>query len=180
MRTNTNFKRHSSGASLIVVLILLLIMTLLGLAALRGTLLEERMTANMFDRSINFQAAEAALREGEAVAEQYSIDHNSQPPAVGSGCSTGVCEAPNPADVDRASDPGFIWRTATTAAISDNASPPEFFVEYIGTVESWLECNVDPKYTGDPLCVRPLYRVTARSQGADRASVVLQSNYIAP
>ena len=49
------------GASLVVVLILLLVMTLLGLAVLRGTLLEERMSANLLDRSQNFQAAEAAL-----------------------------------------------------------------------------------------------------------------------
>ena len=53
------------GAALIVVLILLLVMTLLGLASLRGTLMEERMSANMYDRSIGFQAAEAALREAE-------------------------------------------------------------------------------------------------------------------
>src|SRR5690606_30502218 len=53
------------GASLVVVLILLLVMTLLGLAVLRGTLLEERMSANMFDRSLAFQQAESALREAE-------------------------------------------------------------------------------------------------------------------
>ena len=54
------------GASLVVVLILLLVMTLLGLAVLRGTLLEERMSANLLDRSQNFQAAEAALTIIEA------------------------------------------------------------------------------------------------------------------
>ena len=58
---------RQSGASLIVVLILLLVMTLLGLAVLGNTLLEERMSANMFDRSLGFQAAESASREGEAL-----------------------------------------------------------------------------------------------------------------
>src|SRR3546814_12700111 len=55
------------GVALVIVLILLLVMTLLGLASMRGTLLEERMSGNLFDRSLAFQAAEAALRPGEAL-----------------------------------------------------------------------------------------------------------------
>ena len=61
-------RRRQSGVALIVVLILLMVMTLLGLASLRGTLMEERMSANLFDRSLAFQAAGSALREGEARA----------------------------------------------------------------------------------------------------------------
>lgn len=59
--------RRQRGVALVVVLILLLVMTLLGLASLRGTLMEERMSAYMYDRSLAFQATEAALREAEAV-----------------------------------------------------------------------------------------------------------------
>ena len=70
--------RTQAGASLLVVLILLLVMTLLGLAALRGTLLQERMSANLLDRNLNFQAAEAALREGEDLAQAQAA-----PPAEG-------------------------------------------------------------------------------------------------
>ena len=58
-------RRRQSGVALIVVLILLMVMTLLGLASLRGTLMEERMSANLFDRSLAFQAAESALREAD-------------------------------------------------------------------------------------------------------------------
>ena len=50
------------GASLVVVLILLLVMTLLGLAVLRTTLLDERMSANLRDRSLALQALVASLR----------------------------------------------------------------------------------------------------------------------
>lgn len=64
MRTSSVVRRES-GISLIVVLLLLLVMTLLGLAVLRGTLLEERMSANMYDRSLAFQVAEGALRDAE-------------------------------------------------------------------------------------------------------------------
>ena len=64
--------RAQRGVALAVVLILLLVMMLLGLASLRGTLMEERMSANQLDRSLSFQAAEAALRKGEEVAAGLS------------------------------------------------------------------------------------------------------------
>src|SRR5690606_11716476 len=80
--------QQQRGVALIVVLILLLIMTLLGLASLRGTLLEERMTANMFDRSLGFQAAEAALRQGEVVAAGLAAL------PTGTTCTNGVCPPP--------------------------------------------------------------------------------------
>src|SRR3546814_3712859 len=69
------------GASLIVVLILLLVVTLLGLAALRTTILQERMSANLFDRSLSFQAAETALREGQ-VAIQNGMLSTSNPASI--------------------------------------------------------------------------------------------------
>ena len=75
------------GMALLVVLVLLLLMTLLGLASLRGALMEERMTASLYDRSLSFQSAEAALREGEALAL-------TRPTAPSSGCNAGVCSTP--------------------------------------------------------------------------------------
>ena len=42
-----SFQHRQRGVALIVVLILLLIMTLLGLASLRGTIMEERMSSNL-------------------------------------------------------------------------------------------------------------------------------------
>ena len=61
-------RSRQRGVALVVVLILLLVATLLALANVRNTLLEERMGASVLDRSLAFQAAEAALREGERVA----------------------------------------------------------------------------------------------------------------
>ena len=65
--------RRQQGASLVVVLILLLVMTLLGLAVLRSALLEERMTANLLDRSWSFQAAEAALPDLVCAGASVSV-----------------------------------------------------------------------------------------------------------
>lgn len=61
--------RSQKGVAIVVVLMLLLIVTLLGLAGIRGAMLQERMAANAYARAQAFQAAEAALREGEAVVQ---------------------------------------------------------------------------------------------------------------
>jgi type IV pilus assembly protein PilX len=55
------------GAVLIVGLIILVVLTLLGVQALRGNLAQERMSYNVRERNAAFQAAEAALRVGEGV-----------------------------------------------------------------------------------------------------------------
>lgn len=57
------------GVVLVISLLLLLVLTLIGVAATRSTTLEERMTANQRDREVAFQAAEAALRDGESALQ---------------------------------------------------------------------------------------------------------------
>lgn len=161
------------GVSLIVVLVLLLIVTLLGLASLRGTLMEERMSANLLDRSIGFQTAEAALREGEALAQNTPL---STYPA--SGCSEGLCSQPDPAVKERWLDSSFNgWKKATATNTATDA--PEFFVETMGMAPSWPRC--DSEMPQNPNCMKPRFRVTARTTPqAERASVLLQSTYAGP
>ena len=50
--------RQQRGVALAVALVLLLIATLLGLAGIRSTTMQERMSANMYDRSLAFQRAD--------------------------------------------------------------------------------------------------------------------------
>jgi type IV pilus assembly protein PilX len=51
---------------LIVALVMVLLMTIVGLAAIRGSNMQELMAGNMRDRNLAFQAAEAGLRAGES------------------------------------------------------------------------------------------------------------------
>lgn len=58
---------HSQkGAVLIIALIMLLLLTVIGLASMRGTSLQESMSGNLRDSSLALQASEASLRKGEA------------------------------------------------------------------------------------------------------------------
>jgi type IV pilus assembly protein PilX len=58
------------GVAMVIALIMLVVLTLLGTATARMTLLEERMTGNTQDQRVAFQVAEGALREGEDLLEE--------------------------------------------------------------------------------------------------------------
>lgn len=167
---------RSHGASLLVVLILLLVMTVLGLTILRSTMLEERMSANLLDRSLAFQAAETALREGETLAALPATRANVPDP--GEPCVGGLCPTPDASQPDRWMDNSFGGWVSAGTPVSALAAAPEFFVEYMGDAPTWPGCDLVDEASMSPLCMRPRYRITARSQAADRAAVVLQSNFI--
>lgn len=171
--------RRQQGAALVTVLVLLLVMTLLGIVSVRATVLEERMSAGMLDRSLAFQAAEAALREGERRATVVAF------PA--SGCSSGVCGIPDPSAAP-------VWESATVWANAPEAQtefeglvdPPRYIVELIATdvpgTGSSGECSTSGDVSGVDCAVtgtQRRFRITARSQsetdGDGRAVVVLQS-----
>lgn len=69
-RKNHSFiTRREQGAAMVVALLMLLVLTIIGTATARMTLMEERMTGNTQDFNIAFQAAEGAVRAGEEYLE---------------------------------------------------------------------------------------------------------------
>ncbi|MGH8076520.1 MAG: pilus assembly PilX family protein [Lysobacter sp.] len=172
----SSYSRNQRGVALLVVLMLLLVMTLLGLASLRGTLLEERMSASVFDRGLMFQAAESALRQGEAkAAASKKSDYSA-------ACTGGLCGIPNPTNQDQYVDrwltasPPYVDGTAVTSG--DLSVTPKYFVEYMGDAPNWPGCDRErPIQVG---CMGPRYRITARATASDRAEVLLQTSYTSP
>jgi type IV pilus assembly protein PilX len=174
------------GAVLIVALIFLLVMTMLILASVRGTVMQERMAGNLYDRSLAFQAAEAALREGE----RFVLETAPKPSAA--GCDTsGNCSKPDPAATPVWQDEDN-WDEAHDAGdghghviqIGDLPVPPKFLIELLADampeVNLCASTAIDPDapcYAG-PEGLR--YRITARSGESGRAVVILQSVYAAP
>jgi type IV pilus assembly protein PilX len=185
------------GVALVISLILLVIMTLLGLGVMRGVTMEERMAGQTYDRSVAFQATEAALRQIET-----TLEANKPVAVTGSGCAMNgglmVCEPPPacpqsptvcPAAtqtamasyVPRWEDSAFgSWTDLTALAYGTSSIDvtPKYFVEYLGNT---FACR-----PGDSLdsnsCKR--YRITARVIPSDvttntksRATVMLQSIY---
>lgn len=181
------------GVSLAVVLILLLVMTLLGVFVLRGTLMEERMSAGTVDRSLGFQAAESALREAEAAidaARQAGTSIGFDCDQAGVICptippnaytATAACAAPGTQNcwIDASSD--------ASSSVSMSAGVPQYYIEYMGQRTSTDELGLgdsanESQYGGGGgVPMANFYRVTARSNNpaADRAVVVLQSTVVA-
>ena len=70
---HTKFKLHNqTGSALIVSLSILLVLTILGVSAMRTTSLQEKMAGNARDTDVAFQAAESAIREAERFLDTIS------------------------------------------------------------------------------------------------------------
>ena len=167
------------GVALVVALVLLVVATLIGLAGIRGTTLQERMSANMYDRSLAFQRAEAALRDAErAITEHWQITD-----LGGQDCSPTarpLCKALPP---DNA-----VWTpVGGSYNVNNDKAPgtPQYFIQFMGTGSTQnslgLDANADYGNYGNsyPPDNVAYYRVTARSSApgdaGDRSIVVLQS-----
>lgn len=61
--------RQQTGAALVIGLIFLLMLSLLGVASMRSTGLQERMASSFDDANTAFQAAEFAVRAGERLID---------------------------------------------------------------------------------------------------------------
>ncbi|MDR2014916.1 MAG: hypothetical protein LBP99_04745 [Azoarcus sp.] len=183
--------RPQRGAALIIAMILLLIMSLLAATSLRGTLMQERMSSNTYDRDLAFQSAEAGLRMGERRAENWV--------RAGSPLGLQSCNSPHPATgfyrsigADTTSCPQPLWEGPAPDAVGsfwhdaegDKGSndiqfgdeklslAPYYIVELISEN---APCQIDNPNT-TTTCKR--FRVTASSRAANgRARVILQSIY---
>lgn len=151
-----------AGAVLPIALIILLIISLLAVAGMSDTTLQERMAGSMRDRDIAFQAAEAALRQGE----QW-IEFN---PALASAAPT--MDPRTAATWDGASPVA----TETLGAIYSGDAGVELAQSPAFHVGAPQLLRANPGET--PAVFESIYPVTTRATGAtDDAVVILRSTY---
>lgn len=172
---------RQGGAALIVVLLLLLIVTLIGLASMRGAILQERMAAATYSRSMAFQAAEAALKEAEAML----ASDRPVPPAA--NCTNGICAMTAPGATPPWKSAAF-WSTAANrraATAVNTGTTAHYTVEDYGFAKS-SECassaGTNPLDMSAPPCIGDIrvYRVIARSTTNSGSEVMLQSLFRTP
>lgn len=176
---------QQQGAVFVTGLIFLVVITLLGVTAMKTANLEERMAGNLRDRNLALQAAEMGLR----YAERHITANNIANPindgnlaGFGTTCPNGLCyfdvtnaKPPNAWDtyctpncpINYVAGTEFISdRTYTAPDLPADVPAPTYLIEAI-------ERNV-PGFD-DPLL---LYRITVRAQGAKAGTVVnLQEVY---
>lgn len=192
--------RHQRGAALIVGLIMLLLLTLIGVAGMRDTLLQEKMAGNMRDRELALQAAESALRAAEtklgALTEPTFSNSNGMYDLNTTAGQTAMARVKSSVPV---SEQAF-WQqstkwTSTTSVVypytlDDVIAPPRYVIEKLGTAMSADKSSYtggsDPNFVTDitagvevpEVVTYPDYRITARGQGATAdAIVILQATF---
>jgi len=160
--------RDQQGIALIVVLVLLVVTAILGLAIMRSSAMQERMAANLRDRSVAFQAAEGALRFAQDQVLGAG-DWDTQIPTAADCTSDSICPSGSAA----------VWRQVPDDSYDNMMIPenPEYWIEYLGTGPGQPGgCDTTSGSTLN--CANPLYRVTARSRSAGRADVLVQATVI--
>lgn len=176
-------RKSQRGVTLVVVLLLLLVVTILGLAAMRGTVMQERMSGNSASRAMAFQLAEGVLREVEANLAESAT----RPVMPGAGCSAGLCAMVTGGAASAWEATGF-WTTAggyATSSLQETGTIQRYVVEDMGdgrgesTGCPGEEDMAAPACTAAGSAVRN-YRITVFSQMQNGAQVVLQSTFQRP
>lgn len=203
MNKYESHKRKQSGATLIVSLVILTVITIIGVASIRSSNMELKMVASQRDRAVAFQTAESALKaiERDRLSQIQLYDQvipnrcGGSEGCFNSSCDNGLCFAgtytgDSPEGCSLANDndavPQFwrdasIWSNDNKVRIrqvpsvdgSDGATV-RYLVEFMCFVpREDLQVVDNEDATVEML---PLYRVTVRAEGeASRASVMLQS-----
>jgi type IV pilus assembly protein PilX len=150
-RQTTLSPKRQRGATLVIALIFLIILTMLGTTVASNNTLQERMASNTRNRDLAFQEAEAALRFADTQINTYRQHF------IGGGTlPTGLYNNGENHENDAAYWSDFNW-------IDDAATPTtqvgseRFIVERMGKDEA--------------------FRITARGVGPSNAIVILQSMY---
>jgi type IV pilus assembly protein PilX len=167
--------RHK-GAVLVIVMIVLIIMTVLGVAAIRNTLLEEKMAGNMLDRDMAFQAAESALRAAEKYIELNIISTLT----FDTDGTDGFYDNTDDrlwAHIDW--DANDSREYAGFDSSYNVGTPPRYIVQHLTTTGSATEeLNQDNYGQGTGAGVVAVFLITARGTGGSESAVVyLQSTY---
>ena len=161
---------NERGAVLVAGLVLMLVLTLLGIAGMQSATLQEKMVGNQRDRDLAFQAAEAALRDGESLLDDPILP-------VFNG-SNGLYGNPLLGAAERWTT--VAWdandsRPASGDNLTQVAAQPRYIVEtmpYTGPPGGSLESDT-------PVSDSALFRVTTRGVGGTNfAIVVLQSTFL--
>ena len=159
---------RQKGLALVVVLLLLLAITVVATSSMQGGLIQEKITANLYDQLSTSQQVEAALLEAEQrlkVADPVALIDNA-----------GIYDLALPGAVERWLDADSVWIAATPPAegVGEQA---QYLIEYLGDWPHPPDCaNVASKDRISVGCLSPTFRITARSVSSPgRSAVTLQS-----
>jgi len=185
LRSPNPLLHTQQGFVLVVALILLLVLTILGLAAAQSTSLEERMAGNYRNNTLAFQAAEAGLRAAESCISSgvaacggfaanangvYLFNPGAPPPP-----STATTPLWNVANFWATAGNTMTYTTASGMNFPNVASQPQIIIEEMPPVAQ-PGGNIGTQQYGGGAPGIQLYRITVLGTGGDSsANVMLQA-----
>lgn len=159
--------RRQKGVTLVVGLIFLAVLMILGVTAMKGTILEERMAGNARDRDIAMQSAEAALR-----AAEQQLGAGAPPIAPGTAFTPRLPNGSHQA-YWRNTHPWGAQSQALTWTPTGAAAVPRYVIEEVTANHAFNSL------TFAPVGNNKVYRVTARGVGMNPNTMIfLQANYL--
>ena len=183
MRPTTRHPKKQHGAALITSLIILLVLTVLGVSAMSTSSLEELMAGNLRDQDLSFQAAEAALKDGERWIDSWG---GTPPTATSSGTNSGVYTTDEFGSYElTAFDTTDVWANniattygADTGVAISNLGDVPILPMYIIEEEDFVAKDASFKAQAQREGAY-YYRVTARGQGASTNAVSILQTTVA-
>jgi type IV pilus assembly protein PilX len=162
-------RSRESGLVLIVSLVMMLMMLIIGMAGMNETVLQERMAGNMKDRNHAFQAAEAALRDGEAELQRATL-----PNFNGTDKAGFIQPVDEPGKAETWNT--YTWATSNSQGYSGLTglyADPRYVIEELPAV---LSPDESASFGAVPEASH--YRVTAKAWGGTADAIVfLQTTY---
>lgn len=163
---------RQKGAVLLISLVFLLLLTVIGLSAIQSSTLQERMAGNANDLNTAFQAAEAGIRQAEAVLQQASL-----PNFDGSNGRYVVCTDPESTqtsctvpDWQNTASTGWV----TLSGIDSVSRQPQFYMQkYVSVYDPLGDLSSDT-----PPKILDIYKVVSRGFGlSDKSMAALETTY---
>jgi type IV pilus assembly protein PilX len=168
--------KKQTGAILVVSLIMLLVMTLMGLSGMQTTSLQEKMSSNMRDQNIAFQAAESVLRDAEA--DIVSSGRVSGLTGMTNDCSSGLCYGgQNGISVDNILDDTNVYMANAVPYGTHSANPA---ITGISAQPKYLITGAKIKVPGAASIWKYVYQVTAIAQGKQDTTVSILNEVYVP
>jgi type IV pilus assembly protein PilX len=179
-------RQKQQGIALVTALIFMVVLTLLSVAAMRTTGLEEKMAANALNQDLAFQSAEAAVREGIFQVIGGTITTTS---GFVSGCTTtapkGLCLPSTTATPIWNTVLPFGQTTISSAAqtyagvaLTGIALQPQYIIELLPNVPVPPGNSIGIGLGAGAGTATP-YRITARGWGlAPEAQATTQTTYL--
>jgi len=173
MKPFVNISRQR-GVTLAITLVFLFVLLIVGISAVRISLVEEKMTGNMRDKHIAFESAETALAE----AEQWIWNEQNYPTATSTG-SSGVWRS---GDVGAGrwwtGNTDTWWNTKAVSATSNSFqhAAPRYIVEERAFLQKGEDLSIGQ---GGTKSGKFVYQITSRGYGGSAETRVhLRSTYI--